>query len=82
MPKLRDYEKAIPALERVVTINPNHVEALGALANLYLDIREDVERAGEMYKRCVRLEGARTCHLVNYADYLADFAGEMEDAET
>ena len=82
LPNLRDYEKAISTFERVVAINPNHVEALGSLANLYLDVREDIDRAGEMYKRCVRLEGARTCHLVNYADYLADFAGEMEEAET
>jgi tetratricopeptide (TPR) repeat protein len=51
-----DFEAALPELERVLALQPNHAEALNYLGYSLADKNQQIERAVEMLKQAVSLQ--------------------------
>ncbi|MDZ7292171.1 MAG: tetratricopeptide repeat protein [candidate division KSB1 bacterium] len=72
------YEKAIEAYENALTQNPNYVEAMINLANIYYAKRE-LNRARQLLERAVQLDPSNHTIYYNLGNLYDEFA-ELEKA--
>lgn len=77
--QLGNLDRAVPALERAVRIDPGIPQRLNALAQVYEALRRDPAVIDRLYQRALRIQPALAGVRVNYGHFLQE-QGRLSEA--
>lgn len=78
---VEDYDRAIGAYEKVLSIQPMEVISIGNLAHIYEKYKPDYEKAEYYYQRLLEISSSVPGYHIDYAKFCDNKLGNQDKAE-